>query len=174
MNKSIAERLTRLSVRLEELNQLLSSEKVTTDLDNYRKITRERSEIIPVVELYHAHLQTELDIQTAKEMSTDPHLRDFAEAELVTGKEKLQQIETELLKQLLPKDPSDERNIFLKYEQEQGAMNLHYLRVICLECTRDLRNDRDGKLRSFLRAHRMLADTKRLSLGSSDMVLIHA
>lgn len=41
MNKNIADRLTRLSVRMEELNQLLSSESVTADLDNYRKLTRE-------------------------------------------------------------------------------------------------------------------------------------
>ncbi|MCO6426722.1 peptide chain release factor 1 [Nitrosomonas communis] len=121
MNKSITDRLTRLSVRLEELNQLLSSEKITADLDNYRKLTRERAEIVPVVELYQAHHQTELDIQTAREMSADPQMRDFADAEIVTGKEKLQKIETELLKQLLPKDPSDERNIFLEIRAGTGG-----------------------------------------------------
>lgn len=121
MNKSITDRLTRLSVRLEELNQLLSSEKITADLDNYRKLTRERAEIVPVVELYQAHHQTELDIQTAREMSADPQMRDFADAEIVAGKEKLQKIETELLKQLLPKDPSDERNIFLEIRAGTGG-----------------------------------------------------
>lgn len=121
MNKSIADRLTRLSVRLEELNQLLSSEKITADLDNYRKLTRERAEIVPVVELYQAHQQTELDIQTAREMGVDPQMRDFADAEMVAGKEKLQKIETELLKQLLPKDPSDERNIFLEIRAGTGG-----------------------------------------------------
>ena len=121
MNKSIADRLTRLSVRLEELNQLLSSEKITADLDNYRKLTRERAEIVPVVELYQAHQQTELDIQTAREMGADPQMRDFADAEMVAGKEKLQKIGTELLKQLLPKDPSDERNIFLEIRAGTGG-----------------------------------------------------
>ncbi len=121
MNKSIADRLTRLSVRLEELNQLLSSEKITADLDKYRKLTRERAEIVPVVELYHAYEQTELDIQTAREMIPDPQMRDFAEAEIVAGKEKLQKIETELLKQLLPKDPNDERNIFLEIRAGTGG-----------------------------------------------------
>lgn len=121
MNKSIADRLTRLSVRLEELNQLLSSEKITADLDKYRKLTRERAEIVPVVELYQAHKQTELDIQTAREMIPDPHMRDFAEAEIVAGKEKLQKIEAELLKQLLPKDPNDERNIFLEIRAGTGG-----------------------------------------------------
>ncbi|CAE6501154.1 MAG TPA: peptide chain release factor 1 [Nitrosomonas nitrosa] len=121
MNKSIAERLTRLSVRLEELDRLLSSEKITADMDNYRKLTRERAEIEPVVELYQAHQQTQLDIQTAREMSADPQMRDFADAEIVTGKEKLQKIETELLKQLLPKDPNDDRNIFLEIRAGTGG-----------------------------------------------------
>ena len=121
MNKSIAERLTRLSVRLEELDRLLSSEKITADMDNYRKLTRERAEIEPVVELYQAHQQTQLDIQTSREMSADPQMRNFADAEIVTGKEKLQKIETELLKQLLPKDPNDDRNIFLEIRAGTGG-----------------------------------------------------
>lgn len=121
MNKSIADRLTRLSVRLDELNQLLSSEKITADLDNYRKLTRERAEIVPVVELYQAYKQTELDIQTAKEMSADPQMRDFAETEIAAGKEKLQKVETDLLKQLLPKDPNDVRNIFLEIRAGTGG-----------------------------------------------------
>lgn len=121
MNKSIADRLTRLSVRLEELDRLLSSEKITADMDNYRKLTRERAEIVPVVELYQAHYQAEQDMQTAKEMSADPQMRDFADAEIVAGKEKLQKIETELLKQLLPKDPNDDRNIFLEIRAGTGG-----------------------------------------------------
>ncbi len=55
MNRNITERLTRLSVRLEELNQLLSSESVTANLDNYRKLTREHSEIVPVSATYKPH-----------------------------------------------------------------------------------------------------------------------
>ncbi len=68
MNKNITERLTRLSVRLEELNQLLSSQSATVDLDNYRKLTREHAEIVPIVELYRAYQISEQDILTAKKM----------------------------------------------------------------------------------------------------------
>jgi len=64
-------KLTQLSVRLEELNRLLSSETVTANLDKYRKLTRERAEIAPVVELYDAYLQSERDIHTAQEMSAE-------------------------------------------------------------------------------------------------------
>ena len=79
MNKNITDRLTRLSVRLDELNRLLSSESATADLDSYRKLTREHSEIVPIVELYREYQQCERDIQTAREMHADLEMRAFAE-----------------------------------------------------------------------------------------------
>ncbi|MGV8713259.1 MAG: peptide chain release factor 1 [Nitrosomonas sp.] len=121
MNKNITDRLTRLSVRLEELNHLLSSESATSDLDNYRKLTREHAEIIPIVELYRSYQQSERDIQTAREMHADLEMRDFAETEIQAGKERLVKIESEIHKQLLPKDPNDERNIFLEIRAGTGG-----------------------------------------------------
>jgi len=121
MKASLSNRLERLSVRLNELNQMLSSETITADLDNFRKLSREHAEIIPVVDLYHAYQQVEQDLQTAREMSSDPEMRAFAETEIQAGKEKLAEIETELQKQLLPKDPNDDRNIFLEIRAGTGG-----------------------------------------------------
>lgn len=121
MNKNITDRLTRLSVRLEELNHLLSSESATADLDNYRKLTREHAEIVPIVELYRAYQQSERDIQTAREMHADLDMRAFAETEIQAGKEQLVKLESEIQKQLLPKDPNDERNIFLEIRAGTGG-----------------------------------------------------
>lgn len=121
MKASLINRLDRLSVRLEELNRMLSSESVTADLENFRKLTREHAEIIPIVDLYHTYQQTEQDMQTAREMATDPEMREFADTEILSGKEKLAEIETELQKLLLPKDPNDERNIFLEIRAGTGG-----------------------------------------------------
>lgn len=121
MNKSIAAKLTQLSVRLEELNRMLSSESATANLDNYRKLTRERAEIAPVVELYEAYLQSERDIHTAQEMCADAEMREFADAEIRNAKEKITHLGAELQKQLLPRDPSDERNIFLEIRAGTGG-----------------------------------------------------
>ena len=121
MNKNITERLTRLSVRLEELNHLLSSESATVDMDNYRKLTREHAEITPIVELYRSFQQTELDMQTAREMHADLEMRAFAETEIQAAKENLVRLEGEIQKQLLPKDPNDERNIFLEIRAGTGG-----------------------------------------------------
>jgi peptide chain release factor 1 len=121
MNKSIAAKLTQLCVRLDELNRMLSSESITGNLDNYRKLTRERAEIAPVVELYDAYLQSERDVHTAQEMSADAEMREFADVEMRDAKEKLVRFGAELQKQLLPKDPNDDRNIFLEIRAGTGG-----------------------------------------------------
>jgi len=121
MNKGIIDQLTRLSTRLEELDRLLSSEKIASDLDNLRNLSRERAEITPVVDLYRCYHQTEGDIAAAREISMDPQMRDYAETEIEEGKQKLIELEIALLKQLLPKDPADERNIFLEIRAGTGG-----------------------------------------------------
>ena len=121
MNEGITTKLIQLSSRLEELDGLLSSEDVTSDLNNYRKLTREHAEIVPVVELYRAYQLGECDIQAAQEMITDAEMREFAEDGIRNGKEKLIQIELGLQKLLLPKDPNDELNIFLEIRAGTGG-----------------------------------------------------
>jgi peptide chain release factor 1 len=121
MNKSIAAKLTQISVRLEELNRLLSSESIMVNLDQYRKLARERAEIAPVVDLYNAYLQSEQDIHAAQEMAADADMREFADAEIRDAKERQVRYSAELQKQLLPKDPNDERNIFLEIRAGTGG-----------------------------------------------------
>ncbi|HEX4986677.1 MAG TPA: peptide chain release factor 1 [Burkholderiales bacterium] len=121
MKPSIASRLARLSARLEELNALLSSEDVTRDLDNYRKLTREHAEISPVVELYQRYLKCQSDVDAALAMADDPEMRELADAEVREGRQRLAALEDALQKGLLPADPSDERNIFLEIRAGTGG-----------------------------------------------------
>ncbi|HXZ96468.1 MAG TPA: peptide chain release factor 1 [Burkholderiales bacterium] len=121
MKQSIAAKLSQLSDRLHQLNQILSSEKATADLENYRKLAREHAEIKPVVQLYEAYKSGERDLQAAQEMQSDPEMREFAETEMREGREKLLRIESELQKKLLPQDPNDERNIFLEIRAGTGG-----------------------------------------------------
>jgi peptide chain release factor 1 len=121
MKESIAGKLSQLSNRLQQLNQILSSENATADLESYRKLAREHAEITPVVKLYEAYQSGERDLQAAQEMQSDPKMREFAETEIREGREKLARIESELQKKLLPQDPNDERNIFLEIRAGTGG-----------------------------------------------------
>ena len=121
MKPSIVNKLAQLADRLEEVGALLASEGATRDMDQYRKLTREHAELEPVVELYHRFRQTEADLAAAQEMLADPDMKELAEEELKTGKARIEAFEVELQKALLPKDPNDERNIFLEIRAGTGG-----------------------------------------------------
>jgi peptide chain release factor 1 len=121
MKPNIAAKLAQLSERLLEVDQLLSTEEATKNMDTFRKLNRERAELEPVVLLYHAYQTCETDIATAKEMASDPEMKEFAEAEIKHGQERLAQLDGELQKQLLPKDPNDERGVFLEIRAGTGG-----------------------------------------------------
>jgi peptide chain release factor 1 len=121
MKASLQTKLAHLSVRLDELNALLSSETATADMDAYRKLSREHAEVTPVVELYHAYRKSEEDIAAAQEMLADPEMKELAQSEIEDGKNRLEELEAELQKALLPRDPNDERNVFLEIRAGTGG-----------------------------------------------------
>ncbi len=121
MKPSIGKKLDALCARLTDLDNALLQENVTNDLDNYRKLTRERAELLPVVEVYEEFRKVANDIATANDLLSDPEMKEFAEAEIESGKGKLLQYEDDLQRLLLPKDPNDERNIFLEIRAGTGG-----------------------------------------------------
>ena len=121
MKSSIAAKLAQLTLRLDELNRLLSSENAASDMESYRKLAREHAEIAPVVALYQSYCAGEEDIQAAQEMASDPAMREFAEAEIRDTRQRLAQIEAGLQQQLLPKDPNDDRGIFIEIRAGTGG-----------------------------------------------------
>jgi peptide chain release factor 1 len=121
MKPSILAKLAQLSARLDEVNHLLSSAEATRDMEQFRRLNRERAELEPVVEHYHAWQSCEADIVAAQEMSNDPAMREFAAEEIAAGNARLQQLEGELQKLLLPKDPNDERNVILEIRAGTGG-----------------------------------------------------
>ncbi|AOK51681.1 peptide chain release factor 1 [Burkholderia stagnalis] len=121
MKTSMQRKLDQLSIRLAELNDLLSRENVTADLDQYRKLTREHAELDPVVEQYALWRQSRNDEAAAQELLADASMRDFAEDEIRSAREGMARLEVELQKMLLPKDPNDDRNIFLEIRAGTGG-----------------------------------------------------
>ncbi|AFQ49411.1 peptide chain release factor 1 [Burkholderia cepacia] len=121
MKTSMQRKLDQLSTRLAELNDLLSRENVTADLDQYRKLTREHAELGPVVEQYTLWRQSRSDETAAQDLLADASMRDFAEDEIRSARERMVRLEGELQKMLLPKDPNDDRNIFLEIRAGTGG-----------------------------------------------------
>ena len=121
MKPSMLVKLDQLADRLGELNELLTQEDLASDMDNYRKLTREHAELGPLVALYDRFRVTEADIATAQEMLADPDMKDFAQEEILAARARAEQIEADLQTMLLPKDPNDERNLFLEIRAGTGG-----------------------------------------------------
>ncbi|QLI81869.1 peptide chain release factor 1 [Chitinibacter fontanus] len=121
MKPSIIAKLAQLADRLEEVGGLLASEEATRDMDQYRKLNREFSELTPVVELWHEFNRINADLADAEEMLSDPEMADMAAEEIKDGKVRLEQLDLDLQKALLPKDQNDERNIFLEIRAGTGG-----------------------------------------------------
>ena len=121
MKPSMQKKLAGLSDRIQELNTLLSSETITNDMDQYRKITKEHSDITPIVDECLAYKKNEENLNEAQSMLSDPEMKEFAQEEIEQCKLKLVTIEDNLQKLLLPKDPSDEKNIFLEIRAGTGG-----------------------------------------------------
>jgi peptide chain release factor 1 len=121
MKPSLIAKLDQLDQRLEELSRLLASPEATADMEQYRKLNREHAEIAPVVERYRAFRRTEVELAEAREMLADPEMREMAEQEIEAGKARLAAFDDELQILLLPRDPNDERNIFLEIRAGTGG-----------------------------------------------------
>lgn len=121
MKYSIREKLGQLTDRLEEVDLLLSAPDVTQDLDRFRKLSRERSELEPVVAAYGEYRQVEREIREAEAMLADPELRSLAEEELAAAKLRLNELDVELQKLLLPCDPNDEKSVILEIRAGTGG-----------------------------------------------------
>jgi len=121
MKKSILEKLERLSERLAEIDGLLGGEHAARDMDSYRKLTRERADITPVVELFHAYRGASADFSSAAEMLGDPEMKELALAEQESASAEMARLEVELQRALLPTDPNDDRNLFLEIRAGTGG-----------------------------------------------------
>ncbi len=121
MNASMQAKLENLERRLAEVNLLLSSEDAARDLDAFRRAGREHAELSEIVECFHAWKRAVADRETAAQMRDDPQLREFADEELAAATARADEQAALLQRLLLPRDPDDERNVFLEIRAGTGG-----------------------------------------------------
>jgi peptide chain release factor 1 len=121
MKASMLARLEHISRRLVEIDALLAEPQAAADMDQFRKLSRERADIEPVVQAFASFELAENDLAGAKEMLDDPDMKAMALEEIDDCKKKLEQLEAALQLQLLPKDPDDGRSVFLEIRAGTGG-----------------------------------------------------
>jgi len=118
---SMRNRLEQFAHRLIEIDALLAEPDSAGDMDRFRKLSRERAELEPVVAVFEAYAATEADMRSAQELLGDPEMREMAEDEIESGKDRMEALEAELQILLLPRDPDDGRSVFLEIRAGTGG-----------------------------------------------------
>ncbi|MBT8446280.1 MAG: peptide chain release factor 1 [Gammaproteobacteria bacterium] len=123
MKPSLLSKLDALAERRSELDALLSAPETLADAARFTALSREYAEIGPIVDCFRSWQATSDDIADARAMGqdADPELRALALDELAAGQAKLDDLETDLTRLLLPRDPSDKANIFLEIRAGTGG-----------------------------------------------------
>lgn len=121
MKPSMLAKLDQLAERFTELDALLATEQATADMNQYRKLTQERAELEPVVEAYRQYQQAQGDMETAQSFLADPDMRAFAEEEIADAQARQATLGQNLQRLLLPRDPNDERNLYLEIRAGTGG-----------------------------------------------------
>ena len=123
MKSSLITKLEMLTDRHEEVSALLSDSQTIADQNKFRELSREYSELEPVVTCYAQYNQVQADIEEARQMlnDADSDVRDMAQDELETGGESLDAMESQIQTLLLPRDPNDSHNVFLEIRAGTGG-----------------------------------------------------
>ena len=114
-------KLAQLAKRMTEIDALLSREDAARDMDRFRALGQERADIEPVVAGFHEYNRAQADLLAAQEMLADPDMKVLAEEEIHAARGRIESLEDELQRLLLPKDPNDERNVFLEIRAGTGG-----------------------------------------------------
>ena len=115
------EKLNALSQRMDELEARLAEPGLYDDPGRAAKLLKERNELEPIVQAFRAYRDAQRAQDEALEMLSDPEMKELAQEELQQAKADLARLEEELKVLLLPKDPNDEKNIFVEIRGGAGG-----------------------------------------------------
>lgn len=121
MTPEIKTKLQTASERHEEIGHLMSDPDVMSDQNKFRDLSKEYASLEDLVKTFAQYKDAEQEIADAKEMMDDPEMREMAQESLQEAKENLKIHEKALQILLIPKDPDDDKNIFLEVRAGTGG-----------------------------------------------------
>ncbi|HUF18586.1 MAG TPA: peptide chain release factor 1 [Thermoanaerobaculia bacterium] len=119
------EKLTEIERRYEELQQKISDPAIVSDMTNYRSTMKAIAEIEDVIEKYRELKAVQKAIAESHEMiesaGNDNEMRELAELELASLIEQEPKLTSEIRMLLQPKDPDDDKNVFVEIRAGTGG-----------------------------------------------------
>lgn len=123
MKKSLEIKLQQMLERSQELERLLSEATVISDHDQFKALSKEYAQLEPLVSCYQEFVQAQNNLNSLQDLANneDADIAAMAKEELETAKNTLEELEGQVQWQLIPKDPDDERNIYLEVRAGTGG-----------------------------------------------------
>src|SRR3979490_2135422 len=123
MKESIRQRLEKMTDRFEEVGRLLATADVAGGSQQFRDLSMEYARLQPLAEAFHGYHNLERDLATAQDMlaDSDPDMRNLGAEEVGRVGRDIESAEADLRKLLIPKDPRDDKNIFLEIRAGTGG-----------------------------------------------------
>jgi len=123
VKESIKHKLETLIERHEEIAGLLAEPETMADQNKFRSLSQEYAQLEPIIVNFSKYKASLTDIEDAKAMlkEDDKEMREMAKEELSEAQANEQELEITLQKLLLPKDPNDQRNLFLEIRAGAGG-----------------------------------------------------
>ncbi|HBA62810.1 MAG TPA: peptide chain release factor 1 [Lachnospiraceae bacterium] len=118
------DKLEDLLIRFEEIMGELQEPDVANDQKRFRELMKEQAELAPIVDAYKEYKKAKQDIADSEELleiESDEEMRELAKEELTDAKKRVEELEHELKILLLPKDPNDDKNIFVEIRAGAGG-----------------------------------------------------
>ncbi len=120
----MTEKLRDIEKRYIAIEEKLSDPEIVSDLNEYKKVSREYKSLTPGVEKYREYRTYEKDLADAEEIlgvSDDPEMRTLAEEQAESARKSLAACADELKLLLLPRDPNDDKNVIIEIRGGAGG-----------------------------------------------------
>lgn len=115
------QKLESVEKRYEELTEKISNPEIIAKQTEWREYMKEHAEIEPIVQKYREYKKAKQAMEEAKEMLSDPDLKELAEIEMLENKERIPALEEEIKILLIPKDKDDEKNVICEIRGGAGG-----------------------------------------------------
>jgi peptide chain release factor 1 len=117
-------RLEHVHARYEELTRLLSDPDILASQDRFRQLSKEHSDLTPLILVYHRYVKAKANLLGLKEIadtSGDAEMKQMAYGEMDEAKSRLAALEDELKVLLIPRDPNDSKNVIVEIRAGTGG-----------------------------------------------------
>lgn len=121
MKPFIRQQIERSSYRYSELEAALASPEVTSNMNRFRDISQEHAALSPLMEHYREYQKREADLASAQALTSDPEMAELAADEIQQAQQDLERLNREIQTLLIPKNPEDDRAVFLEIRAGTGG-----------------------------------------------------